>query len=53
MLVPNLHWVVIEDSETKTDLVAKLLAKTGLPYTHLNAATPKSWKLKAKVVQIS
>jgi galactosylgalactosylxylosylprotein 3-beta-glucuronosyltransferase 3 len=49
MLVPNLHWVIVEDSATKTDLVAKLLATTGMQYTHINAATPKEWKLRAKV----
>jgi galactosylgalactosylxylosylprotein 3-beta-glucuronosyltransferase 3 len=48
MLVPNLHWVVIEDSETKTELVTKLLENSGISFTHLNVATPKNWKLKTK-----
>lgn len=48
MLVPNLHWIIVEDSDRKTEIVANLLAKTGMPYTHLNAATPATWKLKAK-----
>ena len=48
-LVPNLHWIIIEDSEDKTDLVIKLLIKSGLKYTHLNIATPKNWRLKSKV----
>lgn len=50
MLVPNLHWIIVEDSEVKTDVVSKLLGTSGMKYTHLNAATPKEWKLRAKVV---
>uniref|UniRef100_A0A672HAJ7 Galactosylgalactosylxylosylprotein 3-beta-glucuronosyltransferase n=1 Tax=Salarias fasciatus TaxID=181472 RepID=A0A672HAJ7_SALFA len=34
--VANLHWIVVEDSESKTSLVGDLLRKTGLKYTHLN-----------------
>ena len=49
LLVPNLHWIIVEDSENKTPLVANLLAKSGLSYTHLNAATPKEWKLLLNV----
>lgn len=45
LLVPNFHWIVVEDSETKTPLVTNLLAQSGLLYTHLNAETPKEWKL--------
>jgi hypothetical protein len=45
MLVPNLHWIIIEDSDTKTELVRKLLNQSGLSYTHLNAATPEEWRL--------
>lgn len=45
LLVPNLHWIIVEDSENKTPLVGNLLAKSGLSYTHLHAATPKEWKL--------
>jgi len=48
MLVPNLHWIIIEDSEEKTAVVSSLVASTGIPYTHLNAATPKTWKRKSK-----
>ncbi|CAK1543178.1 unnamed protein product [Leptosia nina] len=42
MLVRNFHWVVIEDSETKTKLVANLLKESTLKYTHLNVKTLKS-----------
>lgn len=48
-LVPNLHWIVIEDSETKTDLVRHLLAESNLHYTHLNAKTPPFEQLKKNV----
>jgi galactosylgalactosylxylosylprotein 3-beta-glucuronosyltransferase 3 len=48
MLVPNLHWIIVEDSEEKTAVVSKLLEKSGLPYTHLHEPTPKAWKLRAK-----
>ena len=44
--VPNLHWIVIEDSETETPLVKKLLTNCKLPYTHLVASTPEVHKLK-------
>ena len=40
LLVPNCHWIVIEDAQRKTDLVTNLLAKCGVKYTHLNVPTP-------------
>ena len=49
LLVPNFHWIIVEDSEIKTPLVAKLLAQSGITYTHLNAETPKEWKLLLNV----
>jgi hypothetical protein len=49
MLVPNLHWIIIEDAEDPSSLVANLLKNSGIRYTHLTAATPKDWKLKEKV----
>lgn len=45
MLIRNIHWIVIEDSENRTDLVARLLKQTGLNYTHLNVLTPAKFKL--------
>lgn len=48
-LVPNIHWIVIEDSEEKTDLVRNLLLESNLIFTHLNAKTPPFEKLKDKV----
>lgn len=38
--VPRLHWIVVEDSMTRTELVAHFLARCGVPYTHLHALTP-------------
>ena len=46
--VPNIHWIVVEDSPTKSGLVSRFLASCKVPYTHLNAATPTDYKLKEK-----
>ncbi|KAK6166626.1 hypothetical protein SNE40_023274 [Patella caerulea] len=46
--IPNFHWIVIEDATTKTELVTKFLKNSGLNYTHLNALTPKHYKLEEK-----
>lgn len=35
MHIPNLHWLVIEDSVNKTLLVTQLLFRTGIPFDHL------------------
>ncbi|XP_060562903.1 galactosylgalactosylxylosylprotein 3-beta-glucuronosyltransferase 3-like [Ruditapes philippinarum] len=45
-LVPNVHWIVIEDAAAKTVLVSKFLTNCKVPYTHLNIATPGKLKLK-------
>ncbi|BFZ06933.1 hypothetical protein BsWGS_09971 [Bradybaena similaris] len=45
MLIRNIHWIVIEDSEKRTDLVTRFLKQTGLNYTHLNVLTPAQFKL--------
>ena len=39
MHVPNLHWIVVEDSGDKTPLVATLLKATHIKYTHLSEKT--------------
>ncbi|XP_054656161.1 galactosylgalactosylxylosylprotein 3-beta-glucuronosyltransferase 3 [Dunckerocampus dactyliophorus] len=44
--VPQLHWIIVEDSDHKTALVRDLLAKSGLTYTHLHVATAKERKLQ-------
>ncbi|XP_067048033.1 galactosylgalactosylxylosylprotein 3-beta-glucuronosyltransferase 3-like [Acropora muricata] len=36
----KLHWIVVEDSVQKTDLVGNFLKSSGLKYTHLNIRTP-------------
>ncbi|CAL8101970.1 unnamed protein product [Calicophoron daubneyi] len=38
--IKNVHWVVCEDSQIKSNLTGTLLAKCGVPYTHLNVETP-------------
>ena len=35
MHVPNLHWIIVEDSPKKTVLVSKLLEESCLKFTHL------------------
>ena len=42
----NFHWIVVEDSESKTKLVTNFLSACGISYTHLNIVTPKEVKLK-------
>ncbi|KAM9133943.1 galactosylgalactosylxylosylprotein 3-beta-glucuronosyltransferase 3 isoform 5-T5 [Pangshura tecta] len=44
--VKNFHWIVVEDSPVKTQLVSELLAQSGLRFTHLHTETPKEHKLK-------
>ncbi|GFR75949.1 galactosylgalactosylxylosylprotein 3-beta-glucuronosyltransferase [Elysia marginata] len=47
-LVNNIHWIVIEDSESKTTMLSRLLEKSGLNYTHLNVLTPSEYKMASK-----
>ncbi|XP_072534210.1 galactosylgalactosylxylosylprotein 3-beta-glucuronosyltransferase 2 [Salminus brasiliensis] len=42
--VPRFHWVVVEDAGARTELVARFLARCGVPYTHLHALTPRRFK---------
>ncbi|KAE8591958.1 hypothetical protein XENTR_v10018613 [Xenopus tropicalis] len=44
--VPNLHWILVEDSQRRTPLVTRLLQDSGLNYTHLNVETPRNYKLR-------
>ena len=39
--IPKLHWILVEDSNQKTDLVMRFLANCGVSYTHLAVRTPK------------
>ena len=40
MLVPNVVWIVIEDSKSKTRSVTQLLERCRVNSVHLNAPTP-------------
>ena len=44
MHVPKLVWIVVEDSDTRTYLVAKLLARCKVSSVHLNVVTPDYYK---------
>ena len=44
LLAGNVHWVVAEDSDTCSPLVAALLTRLGLPYTHITSPQPNIYK---------
>ncbi|XP_061091537.1 galactosylgalactosylxylosylprotein 3-beta-glucuronosyltransferase 3 [Conger conger] len=44
--VPQLHWILVEDSANRTSLVSEFLAHSGLTYTHLHVPTPRDRKLQ-------
>lgn len=44
--VPNLHWIVVEDSNSISPSVAEILNRSRLPHTHLNVRTPENKKMK-------
>lgn len=48
LLVPFVHWIIVEDAEKNSDLVRNLLAKKGLNHrsTLLFAKTPSDFKLQ-------
>ena len=48
LLVPNLHWIVIEDAKINSKLVKDLLNKCGVVYTLLKEETPPEQKLGEK-----
>ena len=48
-LIPDIFWIVVEDSDNKTDLVKNLLSESHVTFKHLNAKTPPFEKLQAKV----
>lgn len=51
MLVPNVHWIIIEDATKTSELVRSVLERAELSdrSTLLNAKTPNDFKLKDKV----
>ncbi|KAF4090417.1 hypothetical protein AMELA_G00051530 [Ameiurus melas] len=42
--VPHFHWIVVEDSASRTELVSRFLARGRVPYTHLHVLTPRRFK---------
>ncbi|TRY83071.1 hypothetical protein DNTS_013533 [Danionella cerebrum] len=42
--VPHFHWLVVEDANSRTELVSQFLARAGVRYTHLNVFTPRRFK---------
>ena len=48
VMVPNLHWILVEDAAEKTELVARFLAESGINHSHLHIATPSDMKIKPK-----
>ncbi|EDQ92501.1 uncharacterized protein MONBRDRAFT_22232 [Monosiga brevicollis MX1] len=40
LLVPRVHWIVIEDAEDFSPHVTQFMAECGVNYSHLHAATP-------------
>nr|XP_053641699.1 galactosylgalactosylxylosylprotein 3-beta-glucuronosyltransferase S-like [Cherax quadricarinatus] len=44
MHIRNLHWIVVEDAEMRSQVVSELLERSGLPFTHLCATTPPQHK---------
>lgn len=44
--VTNLHWILVEDSTFRTDLVSRFLHESGLSFTHLNTRTPNKLQRK-------
>ena len=49
-LVPNLHWIVVEDASQRTPFVTSLLSRLPFSHTHLLAASQKIEKKKARGV---
>lgn len=48
MLVPKLHWIVVEDAVNNTQLVANLLKESNINHTILHARTPQQYKPKKR-----
>lgn len=44
--VLSLHWILVEDAENRSELVGRLLQRSGLSYTHLSTLTPPDYKLQ-------
>lgn len=50
MLLPHLHWIIVEDANATSPLVTRLLQRAGLEKrsTQLNIKTPPEFKLQGK-----
>eukprot|EP00095_Tigriopus_kingsejongensis_P005606 snap_masked-scaffold541_size141817-processed-gene-0.8 protein:Tk05606 transcript:snap_masked-scaffold541_size141817-processed-gene-0.8-mRNA-1 annotation:"galactosylgalactosylxylosylprotein 3-beta-glucuronosyltransferase i" len=46
LLVPNFHWIVVEDARAKTKLVTDFLTKCGVTFSHLFVPTPPDLKIQ-------
>ena len=44
----NFHWIVVEDSEYKTDLVSRFLERCGVTYTHFAVRTSPHLRRKSE-----
>lgn len=42
--VAQLHWILVEDRATRSELVSSFLARAGLLNTHLHVPTPRRYK---------
>ena len=43
MNVPDLHWIVVEDSYRTSNMIERLLSRSGLPFTHLAKASTEEF----------
>ncbi|KAF2364372.1 Glycosyl transferase family 43 [Trinorchestia longiramus] len=43
--VPHVWWLLVEDSESNSEVVEQFLVNSGVPHTHLHQPTPEKWKL--------
>ena len=48
ILAGNIHWIIAEDALSCSPMVSSILARSGLPYTHLVSPIPKMYR-KAKL----
>ncbi|XP_055638873.1 galactosylgalactosylxylosylprotein 3-beta-glucuronosyltransferase S [Toxorhynchites rutilus septentrionalis] len=49
MHIPNLHWIVADDTENCNRLLNNLLKKFGIPYTHIASPMPEFYRTKKLV----
>lgn len=49
MHVPSIHWIVADDNQACNVMVAKLLKKFGIPFTHIASPMPEVYR-KANIV---